>query len=57
MFVYPTYRQPLNEVITGSEAAWAFIDRAFAVVIPDNVDAIGDNANATDLRLNGAFRE
>ena len=35
MFVCPTYRQTLGDVIAGFEAAWAFFG-AFAVVIPDN---------------------
>jgi hypothetical protein len=36
-FVYPTYRQTLNDVITGFEAAWRFFGGVFAVVIPDYV--------------------
>jgi hypothetical protein len=35
MFVWPTYRQTLGDVIAGFEAAWAFFG-VFAVVIPDN---------------------
>ncbi len=56
-FVYPTYRQTLNEVIAGFEAAWAFFDGVFAVVIPDNMKAIVDKADAIDPRLNDSFRE
>jgi hypothetical protein len=37
MFVYPTYRQTLGDVIAGFEAAWAFFGGVFAVVIPDYV--------------------
>jgi transposase len=57
MFVYPTYRQTLTEVISGFEAAWAFFDGVFAVVIPDNMKAIVDRADAIDPKLNDAFRE
>ncbi|MET9030987.1 hypothetical protein ABZW96_36085 [Nocardia sp. NPDC004168] len=57
MFVYPTYRETLNDVVAGFEAAWVFFDGVFAVVIPDNMKAIVDRANATDPRLNDSFRE
>jgi transposase len=56
-FVYPTYRQTLDDVIAGFEAAWAFFGGVFAVVIPDNMKAIVDRADATDPKLNDAFRE
>ena len=42
MFVWPTYRQTLADVIAGFEAAWAFFGGVFAVVIPDNMKAIVD---------------
>lgn len=57
MFVYPTYRETLNDVIAGFEAAWAFFDGVFAVAVPDNMKAIVEKANATDPRLNDSFRE
>jgi transposase len=57
LFVYPTHRQSLEEVIAGFEAAWAFFGGVFRVVIPDNLKAIVDHADATDPRLNDAFRE
>jgi transposase len=57
MFVYPTHRQDLAEVIAGFEAAWAFFDGVFAVVVPDNMKAIVEQASATEARLNDAFRE
>ncbi|MFI1920563.1 IS21 family transposase [Nocardia sp. NPDC020380] len=57
MFIWPTYRQTLNDVIAGFEAAWAFFGGVFAVAIPDNMKAIVDTANATDPKLNDAFRE
>ena len=57
MFVYPTYRQTLDEVIAGFECAWAFFGGVFAAVIPDNMKAIVDSAHATEPRLNERFRE
>ena len=57
MFVWPTYRQTLGEVIAGFEAVWAFFGGVFAVVIPDNMKAIVDKADATDPKLNDAFRQ
>jgi transposase len=57
LFVYPTHRQSLEQVIAGFEAAWAFFGGVFKVVIPDNLKAIVDHADATDPRLNDAFRE
>jgi transposase len=57
MFVYPTLRQTLEAVIAGFEAAWVFFNGVFAVVVPDNMKAIVDAADATAPRLNDAFRE
>jgi transposase len=57
MFVYPTLRQSLDEVVAGFEAAWVFFGGVFAVVVPDNMKAIVDRADATEPRLNDAFRE
>jgi transposase len=57
MFVWPTYRQTLNDVIAGFEAAWVSFGGVFAVVIPDNMKAIVTIAHATEPRLNDAFRE
>ena len=57
MFLYPTHRQTLEEVIAGFDAAWAFFGGVFKVVIPDNMKAIVDHADAIDPRLNDAFRE
>lgn len=57
MFVWPTYRQTLGELIAGFEAAWIFFGGVFAVVIPDNMKAIVTHADATEPKLNDAFRE
>jgi transposase len=50
MFVYPTHRQTLDEVVAGFEAAWAFFGGVFKVVIPDNMKAIVDQADNTEPR-------
>jgi transposase len=57
MFVYPTHRQTLDEVIAGFDCAWAFFGGVFSVVVPDNMKAIVEQAHATEPRLNDAFRE
>jgi transposase len=57
LFVWPTYRQTLHDVIAGFEAAWMFFGGVFAVVIPDNMKAIVAAADATEPRLNDTFRE
>lgn len=57
MFVWPAYRQTLQEVIAGFEAAWMFFGGVFAVVIPDNMKAIVAFADATNPKLNDTFRE
>ena len=57
LFVFPTHRQSLEEVIAGFDAAWAFFGGVFAVVIPDNLKPVVDQADALDPRFNDAFRE
>jgi len=56
-FVWLSFRQTIDDVIAGCEAAWAFFDGVFATVIPDNMAAIVDKADATEPRLNQAFVE
>jgi hypothetical protein len=56
-FVWLSFRQTIDDVITGCEAAWAFFDGVFATVIPDNMKAIVDKADWTEPRLNQAFVE
>ena len=56
-FVFLTFRQSIDAVIEGFDAAWAFFGGVFAVVIPDNMKAIVDHADATDPRFNAAFLE
>jgi hypothetical protein len=56
-FVWLTHRQTTEAVITGCEAAWAFFGGVFRTVIPDNMAAIVDDADALEPRLNQAFVE
>ena len=57
MFVWLSFRQSLDDVIEGCEAAWAFFDGVFAVVIPDNLKAIVDQADPLNPRINPTFLE
>jgi transposase len=56
-FVWLTHRQTTETVIAGCEAAWAFFGGVFATLIPDNMSAIVDRADALDPRLNQTFVE
>lgn len=56
-FVWLTFHQTLEAVITGCEAAWAFFGGVFAVVIPDNMSTIVSKADAVSPRFTDAFRE
>lgn len=56
-FVWLTYRQTLEDVIAGFEAAWVFFDGVFATVIPDNMKTIVEQADGVEPRLNQAFVE
>ena len=56
-FVWLTFRQTTETVIAGFEAAWAFFGGVFRTVIPDNLKAIVEDADALEPRLNQAFVE
>jgi hypothetical protein len=56
-FVWLTFRQTTGAVIAGCEAAWAFFDGVFKVVIPDNMSPVVDKADRLEPRLNRAFVE
>jgi transposase len=56
-FVWLSFRQTTQAVIAGFEAAWVFFGGVFAVVIPDNLKAIVDEADNLDPRFNAAFLE
>jgi Mu transposase, C-terminal domain len=56
-FVWLSFRQTIDDVIAGCEAAWEFYDGVFATVIPDNLKAIVERVDALEPRLNQAFVE
>src|SRR5581483_5043235 len=56
-FVWLTFTQTLDAVIEGFEAAWVFFGGVFRTVIPDNLKAIVESADALEPRLNQAFVE
>ena len=56
-FVWLTFRQTIDDVIAGCEAAWRFYAGVFATVIPDNMKTIVEQSDALDPRLNQAFVE
>jgi len=56
-FVWLTFRQTLDEVIAGFEAAWGFFGGVFKTVIPDNMKTIVEKADALEPRLNQGFVE
>ena len=56
-FVWLTHRQTTEAVIAGCEAAWAFFGGVFKTLIPDNMTAIVDSADALEPRLNQCFVE
>ena len=51
MFVWLTYSQTLVAVIAGCEAAWAFFQGVFKVLIPDNMKAIVTDPDPVNPRL------
>jgi transposase len=56
-FVWLSFRQRIEDVIAGCEAAWRFFGGVFATVIPDNMKAIVERADALEPRLCQAFVE
>src|SRR3954454_25149758 len=56
-FVWLTHRQTTEAVIAGCEAAWAFFGGVFATLIPDNLSAVVDSADALEPRFNQCFVE
>jgi transposase len=56
-FVWLTHRQTTEAVIEGCEQAWGFFGGVFRTVIPDNMEAIVDDADAIEPRINQAFAE
>jgi transposase len=56
-FVWLTYRQRVEDVIAGCEAAWRFFGGVFWVLIPDNLKAVVTKADAVSPRFNETFLE
>jgi hypothetical protein len=56
-FVYPCLRETTETAIEACEAAWAFYEGVFGVVVPDNTKAIVQTADPLEPRLNGTFLE
>jgi len=56
-FVWLSFGQTVEDVIDGCEAAWAFFEGVFAVVIPDNMKSVVLKADAVEPRLNPTFVE
>jgi transposase len=56
-FVWLSWRQELDDVIAGCEAAWEFFGGVFKVIIPDNMKSIVDRADPINPRLNITFTE
>ena len=56
-FVWLSFRQTTQVVIEGCEAAWSSFGGVFRTVIPDNMEAIVDDADALEPRFNQAFVE
>jgi hypothetical protein len=56
-FVWLSFRQTTEAVIEGCEAAWQFFGGVFRVLVPDNMEAIVDKADALEPRINAAFME
>ena len=54
-FVWLSYRQTVDDVVRGFEAAWAFFGGVFEVVIPDNLKAVVIRADPLNPRFNEAF--
>ena len=56
-FVWLTFAQTTEAVIAGCEAAWAFFDGVFRVLIPDNMATVVAKADPLNPRFNQAFVE
>jgi transposase len=56
-FVYPVFPETTETAIEACEAAWAFFQGVFRVLIPDNTKAIVQRADPLEPRLNRTFLE
>lgn len=57
MFVWLTFGQRTDDVISGLEAAWSFFGGVFPILIPDNLSPVVTKADATEPRFNDTFLE
>ena len=57
MFVFLSFSQTTEVVIAGCEAAWAFFEGVFKVLVPDNMSSIVTKADSTDPVFNQTFIE
>ena len=57
MFVWLTHGQKTADVIAGCEAAWAFFDGVFHVMVPDNLTPVVTKADGCDPVFNQTFVE
>ncbi|MGI8305833.1 hypothetical protein [Saccharopolyspora hattusasensis] len=55
MFVWLTFSQKLDAVISGCEAAWAYFGGVFKVVTPDNMAAIVADADPVNPRFTAGW--
>ena len=56
-FLWPCLRQAQADVIDALEAAWGFFGGVFPVLLPDNLKAVVQEADAVNPRFNGWFVE
>ncbi|WP_425293743.1 hypothetical protein [Mycobacterium attenuatum] len=57
MFVWLTFNQALEAILTGCEAAWRFFGGVFKVLIPDNMTPIVPKADSTDPQFSVGWTE
>ncbi len=56
-FAYPCFRETTESAIEACEAAWAFYDGVFGVLLPDNTKAIVQTADPLEPTINPTFLE
>jgi transposase len=57
MFVWLSYGQRTEDVISGLDAAWTFFEGVFAILIPDNLSPVVTKADPVEPRFNDTFYE
>ena len=56
-FLWPCHHQRQEDVIEALEAAWSFFGGVFPVLLPDNLKAVVQDADAVNPRFNEGFVE